>query len=283
VRAGGLGRVKSVFTNWQNLGAFVGERFKPYAGLMDLAKFSSSYAPLDFPLPPEPVPDGLDWNLWVGPAAWHSYNHLYHVNPSPGVVPWSFCEDFGAASSTWFQSHAADVIQYALGMETSGPVELLHPSAGQFPTLTCKYSNGVLLHHVDHWGQVKDLYQAVPPQARLAGLFGGLFVGERGWVTSMSTGGPIEAGPKSLFDDLKLRTRDVNIGTNNHHSNWFECIRTRAQPSAHAEIGHRSASLGHLIILAHKLGRSLTWDPVGEQFPTDAEANRLRARARRTS
>ena len=278
VRAGGLGRVKSVFTNWQNLGAFVGERFKPYAGVIDLPKFSSSYAPL---LPPDPVPDGLDWNSWVGPAAWHPYNHLYHVNPIPGVVPWSFCEDFGAASSTWFQSHAADVIQYALGMETSGPVELLHPADGQFPTLTCKYANGVLLHHVDNWGQVKDLYHAVPANARLAGLFGGLFVGERGWVTTMSTGGPIEAAPKSLFDGLKLRTRDVNIGTNNHHANWFECIHTRARPSAHAEIGHRSASLGHLIILAHKLGRSLGWDPVRELFPDDAQANRLRARARR--
>ncbi len=282
VRAGGLGRVKSVFTLWNSLGLWIGsERFKPYAQALNVEKNSGSYAPLDFTLPAEPVPEGLDWNLWVGPAQWHDYNRLYHTNPSPGVVPWSFCEDFGAASVTWHQSHSADVIQYALGLETSGPVEIIHPSSGQFPTLTCKYASGTLLHYVDHWGMVKDLYKAVPPTARLAGNFGGLFVGERGWVTSMSTGGLIEAGPESLFEEMKLKTRQVNIGANNHHANWFECIRTRGRPSTHEEIGHRSATLGHLTIIAHQLQRSLKWDPVKEEFVGDETANHLRSRALR--
>ena len=48
-------------------------------------------------LPAEPVPDGLDWDLWVGPAPWHDYNTPTTANPIPGVVPWAFCEDFGAA------------------------------------------------------------------------------------------------------------------------------------------------------------------------------------------
>jgi hypothetical protein len=223
----------------------------------------------------------LDWDLWIGPAPWHPYNHLYHANPSPGVVPWSFCEDFGAASVTWFQSHAADVIQYALGMERSGPSEVIHPSSGKFPTLTFRYANGTLLHHVDHWDQVKDLYQAVPASARLAGNFGGVFVGERGWVTSMSTGGPIEGGPDDLFKEMKLRTREVNIGANDHHANWFGCIRARGRPNCDEEIGHRSASLGHLAIIAYKLGRSLKWDPANEEFLGDEAANRLRSRAMR--
>jgi hypothetical protein len=58
-------------------------------------------------------------------------------------------------SSTWFLSHAVDVIQYALGVENSGPVEIIHPNRGDFPTLTCKFANGTLLHFVDHWGMVK--------------------------------------------------------------------------------------------------------------------------------
>jgi hypothetical protein len=69
--------------------------------------------------------------------------------------------------------------------------------------------------------------------------------------------------------------------TNNHHDNWFECIRSRAQPSSHEEIGHRSASLGHLAIIAYRLGRSLKWDPVKEEFVGDDAANRLRSRALR--
>ena len=282
IRNGGLGQVKSVYTLWQNLMPWLGsERFKPYAEAVQPEKYGKSYAPLNFPLPAEPVPDGLDWDLWVGPAPWHDYNRLYHTNPSPGVVPWSFCEDFGAASATWFQSHAADVIQYALGMELSGPVEIIHPSSGQFPTLTCRYVNGTLLHYVDHWGMVKDVYHAVPATARLAGNFGGVFVGERGWVTSMSTGGPIEGGPESVFDAMKLKTREVNIGANDHHANWFECIRSRNRPHCHEELGHRTASLGHLAIVSFRLGRSLKWEPAKEEFIGDDEANRLRSRALR--
>jgi len=282
VRSGGLGKVKQVFTLWSRLGGFFGApRFKPYRHLMDVENSGKSYVPLDITLPGEPVPEGLDWDLWVGPALWHPYNPAYHKNPSPGVVPWAFCEDFGAASVTWHHSHSADVIQYALGAENSGPVEIIHPSSGAYPTLTCRYANGTLLHLVDNWSMVKDVYKAVPATARLAGNFGGVFVGERGWVTSMSTGGPVEGGPEELFEEMKLRTRQVNIGENNHHANWFECIRTRRRPSCDEEIGHRSASLGHITIIAHKLQRSLKWDPAKEEFLGDEAANRLRWRAMR--
>jgi hypothetical protein len=213
---------------------------------------------------------------------WRPYNRLYHINPSPGVVPWSFADAFGVTSSTWFLSHAADVIQWALGYEKSGPVEMMHPGAGQFPTLTCRYENGTLLHFVDNWNQVKQLYQAVPKEAKLAGLFGGLFIGERGWVTTMSSGTGIEGEPESLFEEMKLvRTPEVNIGSNTHHKNWLECLRTRQAPSADEEIGHRSAALGHLANIACWTGRSLKWDPVKERFLGDDAANRLLSRAPR--
>ena len=156
VRAGGLGKVKSVFTIWRKTSV-------PTVG--------DSYVPLDPALPAEPTPEGLDWDLWVGPASWRPYNAAYHRNPIPGVVPWTFCDAFGAGAITNYHSHAADVIQYAIGMETSGPVEIIHPSSGQFPTLTCRYANGVLLHHVDHWGQVKELYKAVPAECAAGGAF----------------------------------------------------------------------------------------------------------------
>src|SRR5690606_14392358 len=127
--------------------------------------------------------------------------------------------------------------------------------------------------------QAKSLYHAVPENARLEGLFGGLFVGERGWVTSMSAAGPIEFGPPDLAQDLKLSTRNVAIGSNTHYRNWLECVKSRARPSADEEIGHRSATLGHLVNIAYELGRSLKWDPVREEFVNDDAANRLRRRA----
>lgn len=260
VRAGGLGPVKHAFALW--------------------SRCEGSYAPVNPHLPAEPVPEGLDWDLWVGPAAWHDYNKRYHRNPSPGVVPWAFCEDFGAASVTWHHSHSADVIQYALGYENGGPVEIIHPSSGEFPTLTYRYANGALLHLVDHWGVVKDVYRSVPSTARLAGNFGGVFVGERGWVTALYGGGRIEGEPESIFREMGMRNRTVT-GGNNHHGNWLECIRTRGRTSTGEEIGHRSASLGHLAIIAFKLRRTLAWDPVREEFSRDDEANRLCSRAMR--
>jgi hypothetical protein len=282
VRDGGLGRVKSVFTVLSPLAGFFGaERFRPYDHVLDVGICGKAYVPMDFALPPEPVPAGLDWDLWVGPAPWRPYNQLYHVNPSPGVVPWSFSDAFGVTASTWYLSHAADVIHYAIGMERSGPVEILHPADGAFPTLTFRFANGVLLHFVDHWGLVKTLYGAVPADAKLAGNFGGVFVGERGWLTSMTTGGPIDGGPDEVFEAMGMRSREVNVGSNNHHANWLECIRTRQSPSSDEELGHRSASVGHLANIAFWTGQSLRWDPEGERFVGNDAANRLLTRSTR--
>jgi hypothetical protein len=281
VREGKLGRVKSVFSLWSDLGILRGPRFKPYAHVVNADKNARSCVPLDFPLPAEPVPEGLDWDMWVGPATWRPYNPVYHANPAKEVVPWAFCEDFGAASSTWHVSHAIDVLHYAMGMETSGPIELIHPSTKEFPSLTCRYANGTLLHLVSHWGVARDVYKAVPPATRLDGMFGGIIVGERGWITTMSNGGPIEAQPESLFDEINLPRREVSIGSNNHHANWLECIRTRQPPSSHEEIGHGSAAFGQLVDITFRLGRSLRWDPVKEEFIGSEAANRLRSRAMR--
>ncbi|MBT3376565.1 MAG: Gfo/Idh/MocA family oxidoreductase [Lentisphaerae bacterium] len=260
VRNGGLGRVKQAFALW--------------------SRCEGSLVPVNPRLPSQPVPEGLDWDLWVGPAAWHDYNQRYHRNPIPGVVPWAFCEDFGAASVTWHHSHSADVIQYAIGQERSGPVAIHHPADSEFPTLTYRYADGTLLHLVGHWGMVKKDYGAVPDHAQLGGNFGGLFVGERGWITSMYGAGPTQGEPQAIFREMRRMNGPV-LGNVGHHSNWLQCIKSRARTSTDEEIGHRSASLGHLAIVAFKLGRSLIWDPVREVFPGDAEANRLCSRAMR--
>jgi len=259
IREGGLGKVRHVFTQW--------------------SRVDGACVPSSAPAPAEPVPEGLDWDLWVGPAPWRPYSSRFHRNPSPGVVPWAFCEDFGAASVTWHHSHSADVIQWALGMERSGPVEILPPGNGAFPTLTCRWANGTLLHLVDDWQQVKQLYRAVPEDARLGGMFGGLFVGERGWVNA-NYNVVIDGGPSGILEEMELPARQAS-GANNHHANWLECIRTRGRTSTDEEIGHRSASLGHLTHVAFRLGRNLRWDPAREEFVGDPEANRLRARALR--
>lgn len=283
IRKGGLGTIKSVYTLWGSLGGMIGsERFEPYASCINAAVTGRSMTTLDFALPGEPVPEGLDWDLWVGPALSRPYNPAYHFNPSRIVVPWSFCEDFGVGPSTWYHSHSVEVLQYALGYEESGPVELIHPNSKEFPTLTYRYANGVLLHLVEGWGQVKELYGGVPEDARLDGNFGGVVVGERGWLTTMSDNAGLTGGPEELMAEYHSPEHDIDLGGKDHHANWLECIKTREKPHSHEEIGHRAAALGHLTMIAYKLGRSLKWDPVHEVFPEDEQANRLLRRAKRS-
>lgn len=259
VRRGGLGKVQHAFTLW--------------------LRVEGNYTPVTRELPAESVPEGLDWNLWVGPAPWRPYNKAFHRNPIPGVVPWAFCDDFGLGAITWHHSHDADVVQYGLGTETTGPVEIIPPGEGGYPTLTFRYANGTLLHLVDDWGQAKAQYDVLPKNARIEGMFGGVFVGEKGWVTSMTGAGPIEGGPPEIFTEMGMPNRSI-AGGNNHHANWLECIRTRGRTSTGEEIGHRGASLGHLAIIAYRLRKRLKWDPARERFD-DADANRMRARAMR--
>lgn len=258
VRGGGLGKVKAAFAHWPKIGV-------PTVG--------KSYVPLNPTLPGEPRPEGLDWERWVGPAPMRPYNSLYHRNPTPHSVFWAWCADFGLGAVTYEHAHFADNIQWALGMEESGPVEILHPSTGQFPTLTCRYANGALLHQVEDMQDVKRIYHAVPDSARMDGYLGGVFVGERGWI-SVQFSRRMEGGPESIFDEMKLRNRDTTASADRHHENWFDCIRSREKPSAHEEIGHRAASLGQIITASYRLGRSLRWDPAAEIFPGDDEANR---------
>ncbi len=281
VRDAGLGRVKHVFTQLHTLAGWLSSpRCQPYRAVLNPEVTGRCYTPLDFALPAESVPEGLDWELWVGPAPWRPYHRLYHENPSPGVVPWAFSAAFGVTSNTWFLSHAADVIQYALGVEESGPVEIVHPDSGRFPTLTMRYAHGPLLHFVQDWSQIGSLYPGVlPANARVAGMFGGVFVGERGWLSALYQNGPaVAGGPEELLREMEEKTRDVSLGARDHHANWLQCLRTRGAPSCPEELGHRTATLGHLTNIAYWTGRSLRWDPDTETFAECDAANRLRAR-----
>ena len=104
----------------------------------------------DVSLPVEPVPEGLDWDLWLGPAPTRPFNGLYHrYGRPPHVVPWHFCRDFGGGESD--QQHGPRIRRGAvgLGMDESGPVEVIPPETGKVPSLTYKYANGVPLQVVD--------------------------------------------------------------------------------------------------------------------------------------
>jgi len=232
-------------------------------------------------LPADPVPDGLDWDLWLGPAPWRPFNKRFHqYGESKGVVPWSFCRDFGGGSLTSNTVHAFDTVQWVLGMDESGPLEIVPPETGLVPDLTFKYPGDVLVHVVD---QRLDGSKHILPKGwdELTSIqnFGGVFVGERGWIhvgrsgyltsnpPELVVGGP---GPYDRFTALRRHQRD-----------WLEAIRTRRRPNCDIAVGCQSTIVAHLGCIARWTGRTLTWDAAGEQFVGDEEANRMRRRAMR--
>jgi len=231
-------------------------------------------------LPGEPVPERLDWDLWLGPAPWRPFNHRYHEYGEPkNVVPWHFCPDFGGGNLTSNAVHAFDVVQWGLGMDASGPVEVTPPGVDGMPSLTYRYADGTVLQV--EW-KLDPRKHFVPPgwdASTAIQAFGAVFVGENGWI-HVGREGYLKSHPAEILaqeaDDLRAGRPVLD-----HHKNWLECIRTRRRTACDAAVGGRSANVAHLGGIAHWTGRRLRWDPVKEEFLQDDEANRMRSRPMR--
>ena len=232
-------------------------------------------------LPSEEVPEGLDWQQWLGPAPWRRFNARFHrYGKPPHVVPWHFCRDFGGGNLTSNAVHAVDVVQWGLGMDQSGPVEITPPESGEYPSLTYKYADGVLCQVVN-W-QLDPKRHFVPKgwdvKTRLQN-FGALYVGDKGWIHVGRQGYLAASAPEIIEETSQQADRWHPVG--NHHQNWLQCIRSRQLPACDVAVGCRSTTVSHLGCIAHWTGRKLQWDPAKEEFIVDEEANRLRRRAMR--
>ncbi|MCL4402320.1 MAG: Gfo/Idh/MocA family oxidoreductase [Acidobacteria bacterium] len=234
----------------------------------------------DVNLPPEPVPEGLDWDLWLGQAPWRPYNSKFHpYGQSHGVTPWAFCRDFAGGSLTNGTVHNFDIVQWGLGMDGSGPVEIIPPGANGAKSLTFRYANGVSAEVVD-W-KLDDKLHSIPQGwdvNRKFQDFSVLFVGDKGWVY-VGREGLLESNPKEVLADW--HGLGEAKGWIEHHANFLHAIRTRQRPVAHEDIGAGSTIVAHLGNVAYWTGRAVRWDPVKEEFLGDDEANRMRERAMR--
>ncbi len=211
-------------------------------------------SPWEPELPAEPVPEGLDWDLWLGPSPFYPYNtNIYLPRAKPGWIsftPWSGGELTGNGS------HGLDVVAWALGTDLTGPVEVWADSPRLDSVIHYRYANGVIVH-MDQAGYV----------------VGGVFVGDKGQIAI--DGDRVRSTPEDLARE-PLRPGDIRLyHSNNHMANWGDCIRTRAKPICDAEVGHRTATLCHLGNIARWLApRRLCWDPDRETFPDAADAAR---------
>lgn len=220
--------------------------------------------PVECLLPGEPVPEGLNWDFWLGPAPWRPYNS--DIAPDmdyPGWPNFRAYRDYSGGMMTDWGAHHFDIAQWGLGMDGSGPVEITPPDGVAYPRLKYRYANGVTMYHGGGQG----------------GSAGVEFIGEEGRV--MVNRGYLETDPPELLEE-PLGPEDIRLyESSSHQDNWLECIGSRGKPICHAEIGHRSVTVCHLGNIAYAIKRPLKWDPEAEAFIDDAEANRLLQRPMR--
>ena len=210
-------------------------------------------------VPDADPPSGFDYDFWLGPAPQRPYNekrvHYY----------FRFFWDYSGGQMTNFGAHHLDIVQWALGMDHSGPVASegtgeFHPQNWHEVTEKCRvthtYADGTQVIV----GQQQD---DIPIGVTFVGSQGKLFVNR----------GKLVAEPKELADH-KLADGDVRLyQSSDHHENFLACVKSRELPICDVEIGHRSATVCHLGNIAIRLGRKLSWDPSKERFIGDDEAN----------
>ncbi len=222
-------------------------------------------------LPGQPTPsrDVVDWNLWLGPAAWRPFNQQYCDGKWRGQ--WDF--DSGARLLDW-GAHTVDLCQWANKSDDTMPIEY-EPTE---KTLNCRYANGVKLV-IDFLAS--PFGDRAPHYITRLGTCPVRFIGDEGWVETGDEG-EIVANPESLqkqLPDASKRVKGLDVTA--HARNWFDCIRSRGVTAANPDVMRRSHIACHAAAIAWILNRKLKFDPVKEEFVNDPEANLLRSRAAR--
>jgi len=208
-------------------------------------------------LPEEQMEPGLDWNMWLGPAPMRSYNSTLSPRGVHKHFPnWRSYREYSGGGMTDWGAHHFDIAQWGLGMDESGPVEIIPPDGKEVKRLTYKYTNGVVMYHGGLQGYG----------------YGVVFVGTKGKICVDR--GRFLAEPEEIAADYKVGSDKIKLyQSNNHLKDFLKCVRSRQRPICDVEVGCRSVSVCHLGNLAYWYKRPLKWDPAKEQFIGDKEAN----------
>lgn len=219
----------------------------------------------------EPVPPGIDYDMWLGPAPMAPY--------SPKRVDafgWRWIFDYAGGCVTDWGAHHMDIAQWAMGTTLTGPVEVegiaVFPTKGLFNTALhwryeARYENGVTVINF-----ARDEFRHQYPN-------GITFIGDKG--TLFVNRGQMWSKPESILkeqigpDEIQLYKSD------DHYRNFIDAIISKVPPAAPIEEAHRSVSVCHLANIALRLGRKVCWNPVTEQITDDPEASDMLSRPMR--
>ncbi len=235
-------------------------------------------APHDFAFPAQPiqpVPQGLDYEMWLGPAPWapYTYQRCRPWTPEESYSIWYHISDYclGGIGGYW-GIHHVDIAQWGHGGQATGPIEV--EGTAEFPAggladcavrwkVRVTYADGATMVYTDN----EQNQQGV------------VFQGTEGWVYVRR--GHIEAEPKSLLS-TKIGPDEIHLFESpGHQRNFLDCVKTRQRTIADIDDAVRSDTISHLVDICTRLGRKIRWDPRRERILDDPEAGRMLSRAMR--
>jgi hypothetical protein len=231
---------------------------------------SAGYRPVG-PQPIEPVPEGFDYDFWLGPAPWKPYTSLRCTRNFTLIYDYSL----GCISGA-YGIHDVDIAQWAVDADDSGPIEVEGTGEisndGLYDTILSwdtrhKYANGVELIYMDHIQvrQKEPLYTL--------NSMGILFVGSEGHIQVQR--GFMDTYPKSLMKTI-IGPDEIQLPrSNDHRRNFLDSVKSRKDPICPVDIAVKTDAVCHQADIAIRLGRKLQWDPQNEKFVGDDEANKM--------
>jgi predicted dehydrogenase len=223
-------------------------------------QFAQPSKPCD--LPEESMEPGLDWDRWLGPAPMRPYNSILAPRGVHNHFPnWRLYSEYAAGFVGDWGAHHLDIAQWGLGMDESGPVEII---AAEKPRATegavLKYANGITVKHVNHGfgvhffgedGQVKvnrGKFELI--------LKDGPFIKEG---EKVSTDGAVSRAEKQFLADAKVKLYATPRG--DHLRDFLTCVESRQKPCTHEGIGGRTSIICCLMDASYTHRASMKWDP----------------------
>jgi len=234
--------------------------------------------PHDFAFPNQPiqpVPENLNYDMWLGPAPWapYTYHRCRPWTKEGSYAIWYHISDYclGGIGGYW-GIHHVDIAQWGHGTDHTGPVEV--EGTATFPEggladcavrwkVRLKYADGVTMIYTDN----KQNKQGV------------VFQGTEGWVSVRR--GHIDAHSKSLLT-AKIGPGEIHLPRSpGHLRNFLDCVKTRKRTISPVDVAVRSDTISHLTDICTRMKRRIRWDPNREEIIDDAEASRMLTRCMR--
>ncbi len=218
--------------------------------------------PANKPYPVQPVPEGLDWDMWLGPSPKEPYRGVCHWD-------WRWILAYSGGQLTDWAGHHIDIAHWGLGFDRTGPVEIegrgVYPRDGIFDvpveySIHSTYANGVKMH--------------IANARQVPHGMGVCWYGDKGWI-HVDRGNRLFASDPKILEEV-IGENEIHLYKSlDHMQNFLDCTRSRKETITPAQVAHRSISAALLGEISMLTGRKLNWNPDTQEFLNDPIATRM--------